>query len=115
MPADLVRAVALDVAGIEPSHVTVEPEREVLTPAVSVDVLNDDTFGDITAVQGAIQSTDCAVPQILAVSGQGGDTYTCSFDATVGTSPHVDTVTGTVSDDEGNTVQPSDSAQVSFE
>lgn len=83
--------------------------------SLSVDALLDDQFGDITAVQGNVVSTTCAVPQLLARSGQVGDSYTCSFDGLVETSPHVDTVTGTVSDDDGGVVQPSDSAQVTFE
>jgi hypothetical protein len=81
--------------------------------ALDLTALNDDKFGDITQVQGAIQSTSCAVPQTIAKGGS----YYCSFDATVGTSPHTNTVSGTVSDDEGNTVNPApaDSATVTLQ
>jgi hypothetical protein len=78
---------------------------------LSLDALSDDQFGDITTVQGNVLSTTCAVPQTIAVGGN----YTCSFDGKISTSPHTDTVTGTVSDDEGGSVTPSDSATVSFE
>jgi hypothetical protein len=79
--------------------------------ALSLESLSDDQFGDITQVAGDILSTDCAVPQTIAV----GSSYGCSFDAVISTSPHTDTVTGTVTDDDTNQVQPSDSATVTFE
>ncbi len=82
--------------------------------ALDLTDLSDDMFGDITVVDGVtILSSDCAVPQSIAV----GATYECSFDAKVGTSPHTNTVTGTVSDDDGNSVNPapSDDATVTFE
>ncbi len=78
-------------------------------------VLSDDQFGDVTQVQGDIQSTNCTVPQELAVSGEANDNYTCSFVALVDSSPHTDEVTGTVSDDDGNTISPSDTATVTFD
>jgi hypothetical protein len=91
--------------------VTNDSSAEELT----LDALSDDVFGDVTRVQqDVIERTDCAVPQTLARSGQEGDSYRCSFDAWVGSSPHTDTVTGTVSDDEDNVVRPSDDAEVTF-
>ena len=84
--------------------------------ALTLSLLDDDTFGDITAVQGAVERTDCSVEQALAINGYPGDTYTCTFDARVTVSPHTNTVTGTVNDDDGsNADTPSDSAMVSFE
>jgi hypothetical protein len=74
--------------------------------------LSDDKFGDITQVQGNVVSTTCSVPQTLAISG---GMYTCEFEGQATTSPHVNTVTGTVEDDEGGSVTPSDSATVTFE
>ncbi len=62
---------------------------------VTLSQLNDDKFGNITQVQGAIQSTTCAVPQTLNEDA----VYTCSFVATVsgsGLPPqdhHINTVT----------------------
>jgi hypothetical protein len=84
--------------------------------SLELTALDDDKFGDITQVQGAIQGTDCSVPQTLLPKGESGDTYSCTFDAKVRTSPHTDTVTGTVSDDDSDVpIKPSDSATVTFE
>lgn len=87
--------------------------------ALTLDSLIDNQFGDITNVDGVtILSSTCWVPQTLeANDGMSGgpDEYNCSFDAKVSTSPHVNTVTGTVSDDDGGSVTPSDSATVTFE
>jgi hypothetical protein len=79
--------------------------------SLSLDVLSDDQFGNITHVAGDILSTDCAVPQTITVGGS----YICSFTAAISTSPHTDTVTGTVTDDDTNQIQPSDSATVTFD
>lgn len=77
-----------------------------------LDALGDDTFGDITVADGmTILSTTCTVPQTIAVGGS----YSCSFDAKVSTSPHTNTVTGTVSDNENTVITPSDSATVTFD
>ncbi len=87
-------------------HVTNDSPVEPLT----LESLVDDQFGDITLVQGDIVSTDCAVAQLIPVGGS----YWCSFDALVDSSPHVDTVTGTLSDDDGGQTTPSDSEEVTF-
>jgi hypothetical protein len=78
--------------------------------ALELKVLDDDQFGDITRVQGNVLSTTCGVPQTIAV----GDSYSCAFEGEVNSSPHTDTVTGTVEDDDGGSVTPSDSATVTF-
>jgi hypothetical protein len=87
--------------------------------ALSLDALNDDQFGDITIIDGVtILSSTCFVPQTLEPNDglPGGlDEYTCTFDAKVSTSPHTNILTGTVSDNEGGEVTPSDSATVTFE
>ncbi|WNO08772.1 hypothetical protein [Teredinibacter sp. KSP-S5-2] len=84
--------------------------------SLNLNQLMDNMFGDITQVQGAVVSTTCVVPQVLAISGQANDTYSCSFDALVGSSPHTNTVTATVGDNDGSTaVTPSDSATVTLE
>jgi uncharacterized repeat protein (TIGR01451 family) len=84
--------------------------------ALTLDLLDDDIYGNITLVQGDITKTDCAVPQTLEPAGQTGDCYSCTFDAVTITSPTTDTVTGTVNDDDGSTpATPSDSATVTFE
>jgi hypothetical protein len=79
--------------------------------ALTLEQLVDDKFGDVTQVQGAIRSTSCRVPRTLQV----GAHYSCSFEAEISASPHTDTVTGDVSDNEGNIVSPSDSASVTFQ
>ncbi|MGD2136691.1 MAG: hypothetical protein PVJ66_08975 [Gammaproteobacteria bacterium] len=82
--------------------------------AVTLEELGDDRFGDIAdAGNPSIESTNCELPQEIAI---GGD-YSCTFDARVATSPHTNTVTGTVTDDEDNTVTPapSDSATVTLD
>lgn len=95
-------------------NVTVSNDSDA--ESLTVDALNDDQFGDITQIQGKVQSTTCIVPQVLQPAGDFGDTYTCSFDALVDTSPHTNTLTGTVSDDDGSLpVTPSDSATVTLE
>jgi len=48
---------------------------------------------------------------VIAVGGN----YSCSFTAVIRTSPHMDTVTGTLADDDSNQIQPSDSATVTFD
>jgi hypothetical protein len=81
--------------------------------ALELTELIDDVYGDITSdVTDDILGTTCNVPQTIEV----GSSYTCSFDARVSTSPHTDTVTGTVSDDDGSSVlTASDSATVTLE
>jgi hypothetical protein len=62
-------------------------------------------------VHGNVVGTTCDVPQTVAAAAS----YSCSFDAKVGTSPPTHVVTGTVSDDDGGSIMPSDSATVSFQ
>jgi hypothetical protein len=88
----------------------VEVTNDSGAEALDLTVLDDDQFGDITQVQGNVLSTNCAVPQTIAV----GDSYSCTFDGKVSSSPHTDTVTGTVEDDDGGVVTPSDDATVTF-
>lgn len=119
----------ITIDNVEPAaHLTKDVTKMLVTYQVEVfndsaveelfiDVLNDDTFGDITSVQGDITRTTCALsPDHNPGSGIAiGGSYTCEFDAIVTTSPHTDTVTGTVADDDGFLVYPNDSATVSFE
>ena len=81
---------------------------------LSVDSLTDDKFGDITQVQGNVVSTTCETGGTIATSGN----YTCSFlgriDSDTCDLNHVDTVTGHVTDDDGVTSTPSDSATVTI-
>lgn len=90
-------------------HVTVSNDSP--SEVLELESLWDDQFGAITQVAGDIVHTTCMVPQTIAVGGS----YACSFDAFVVTSPHVDIVTGTLWDDEGSPVSPSDSATVTLD
>jgi hypothetical protein len=93
--------------------------------ALTLDALSDDQFCDITQVHaadfpqvgcGEVVATTCGVGGSIAVGGS----YTCSFDGKINAADldvngdHTDTVTGTVSDNDGGNVTPSDSATVSF-
>jgi hypothetical protein len=71
--------------------------------ALQVTALTDTRGGNtvsITSVAGDIVATTCSVPQNLAVSGQTGDSYSCTFDvkyANPGTGGDLpDTVTATL-------------------
>lgn len=84
---------------------------------LTLNTLNDDVYGDITTVQGNVISTTCGqasgagtLPAVIAASGN----YSCSFvgrinscDTTV-----IDTVTGSATDDDGQSYSPSDDATV---
>jgi hypothetical protein len=79
--------------------------------------LADKPYGDVTKTSAdpnsGIQRTDCKVPWTIATGGKDS----CTFDAWVTTSPHVDTVTAIAGDNEGNTIdpEPSDSATVTLQ
>jgi uncharacterized repeat protein (TIGR01451 family) len=103
--ASLTKTVGMIVATFD-----VEVTNDSGAEALDLAALGDDQFGDITQVQGNVLSTTCAVPQTIAVGGS----YTCTFDGKVASSPHTDTVTGTLEDDEGGAVMPSDDATVTF-
>jgi hypothetical protein len=85
--------------------------------ALTLNSLNDDVYGNITAVQGNVISTTCGqasgagtLPAVIAASGN----YTCSFVGritTCNTTVH-DTVTGAATDDDGVSYTPSDDATV---
>jgi len=84
---------------------------------LTVNSLIDDTFGDITQVQGNIISTNCASGGTIAAGGN----YSCTFDVRIdtGTGPcnidHTNKVTGSVTDDDGVTTTPSDTATIKVE
>jgi len=82
-------------------------------------VLEDDKFGNISDVGNPlIQSTNCILPQQLEPGdGEAGgpDEYTCQFTALVNCSPHTNTLTGSVSDNDGSApVTPSGSTTVTL-
>ena len=58
---------------------------------------------------GSVISTDCdlgAQGKTLAINGQSGDSYTCTFEAAVAIDglAHTDKATGTLSDNDGNSI-----------
>jgi len=84
---------------------------------LTLNTLNDNVYGNITQVQGGIQSTTCGqasgaggLPSVIAAAGN----YTCSFVArstSCDTTVH-DTVTGGTVDEDGVPFTPSDDATV---
>jgi hypothetical protein len=62
------------------------------------------TGGDRTK----LYNTTCTLPQDIAV----GSSYTCTFDALICGFPHENKVTGTLTDDEGNSLDKSGNATV---
>jgi len=85
--------------------------------SITLDKLCDDKFGTIigtgcaVGTEGPIIGTTCAVPQTLTVSGTTSS-YSCTFDAEVCTAGHQDTVTATVSDNDGHSTTAVGSATV---
>jgi hypothetical protein len=94
--------------------VTNTDKAETLT----LSALNDDKFGNVANYTGGVPalgakviSSQCSVPQTIAING---GTYNCSFVASVCRVdfPHTNTLTGTMSDNEGNSITPTGSATV---
>jgi hypothetical protein len=87
--------------------------------ALTLTELYDDKFGDITdANNPLVESTTCVVPQQLEpADGEAGglDEYSCGFTAVVNCSPHTNTMTGSVIDnDKSAPVMPAGSATVTL-
>lgn len=80
--------------------------------ALTLESLMDDKFGDLTDGSNlAISSSTCNKLQSIPIGGS----YTCQFDAVVNASasPHTNTVTAEVGDNDGSvTIKPTDSATV---
>jgi hypothetical protein len=64
--------------------------------------LNDDGFGAVTSVHDNVLSTNCSVPQTIAVGG----IYECEFTARFCGGSHTDTVTATLNDNDNSTITP---------
>jgi hypothetical protein len=84
--------------------------------ALTLDSLVDTQFGDVASLANpGIIETTCVIPQTLQPSGQPGDTYNCWFKATVECSPHTNTLTGKVNDNDlSATISASDNATVTL-
>lgn len=85
-----------------------------LGESLTITELVDLPFGDVTTVAGAVQASDCAVPQVLAPAGQAGATYQCTFAVAISGNPGAVTDTLTVRglDDESNVLQLTDRQSV---
>jgi len=97
----------------------VKVENTDTVESLTLSTLNDDKFGNVANYTGGVPalgtkvvSSACSVPQSIAASGK----YECSFVALlcrVGDGfPHTNTLTGTLSDNDKNTITPSGSATV---
>ena len=98
---------------------TVVVQNTSTVDALTLSVLNDDIYGDIADASNTnIVSTTCSLNQTLDPDDSapgGADEYSCSFVAAVSGvagSSHVNVVTATLADDEGNVINPFDDATV---
>ncbi len=112
-PAATLTKVAMSAEVTYEVTVTNDSTAEPLT----LDSLVDDAFGDVAdSSNPLLVDTNCATPQTLGAKGEPDDTYSCTFRAMVTTSPHTNTLVGTVLDDDGSApIEPSDSAEVTFD
>ncbi len=104
----------------------VEVTNTSTVDSLDLSSLDDDKFGDITALSATVFGTTCGVSAgegtLDGVTGAGtlpatigtSSSYICQFDGLICEAdfPHTDTVTGTLSDNDGNTLTPSDDATV---
>lgn len=91
---------------------TVEVINNSPSAVVTISSLVDDIYGDITTDAGDIDSTTCALPPPL---NPDGDTYTCSFTATVvgfAGQQETNTVLAVGTDEDSNPVSDSDTSTV---
>ena len=95
-------------------------ENQTAEP-VTLNSLVDDPFGDVT--QLAVTTCDLDPAPVLAgsdgVPGEGPDTYSCTFTVDLvqenGDPTHVNTVTASATDDEGNPATATDDETVTFD
>jgi hypothetical protein len=113
----LTKSASPEIVGIDGGVVTFSVEvfnESASTDPVTLSDLSDDIFGDITdAANADLMSTNCSVGQPI----QPGDVYECWFEAMIEGSdpnPHIDVVSATGTDDEGDPVAASDSATVTM-
>jgi hypothetical protein len=77
--------------------------------SLQLTALTDSGFGSITSVHDSVLATNCSVPRTIT----GGGFYECDFRAHFCGSSHIDSVTGTLNDNENNKIdQGSNSLQV---
>lgn len=74
--------------------------------ALLLSALSDDGFGSLIAVHDNVRATTCAVPQTIAK----GEAYECDFTAYFCGTSHTNTITGSLSDNENNTLTKTSNA-----
>jgi len=117
--ADVTPTASLVKTVVEATCAVVKYKVEVTnTDAVenlTLSALTDDKVGgngDITTTTGAhdnLTKTDCAVPQTIT---KNGGKYSCNFEALVCTFATTNEVSGTLSDNDGNSITKKGSATV---
>jgi hypothetical protein len=81
---------------------------------LTLSALVDDKFGNIATGQGQpplgtdVTGTDCALPATIKPGNTNA--FVCTFDANVCNFPHKNTVTGTLRDNDQNTISPTGDA-----
>jgi uncharacterized repeat protein (TIGR01451 family) len=86
-----------------------------VSETLTVDSLNDDVFGDLLDPGNAnVSSNTCVSLATVAGNASANCSFTAAVSGVFGDPDHVDTVTATLSDDDGNSVTPSDDATVAF-
>lgn len=77
--------------------------------SLQLTTLTDSGFGSLTSLHDNVLATNCSVPQTIASGGN----YECEFRAHFCGSSHINTVTGTLKDDENTTInEGSNSLQI---
>jgi hypothetical protein len=111
---DLDKTAQSSSCAVDVNYQVVVSNNSTVSDVLTVNSLTDDKFGDITHVHGDVISTNCATGAAITK----GNNYTCNFVGRIDTGTaacsidHTDTVTGGVTDDDGQSYAPTDSATV---
>lgn len=79
---------------------------------LTLTALNDSTFGSITSVHDNVKATTCSLGTGVTVPYGPTNAYECTFDGYFCGASHSNIVTGTLNDNEGNTVSPTGNVTV---
>ncbi len=80
------------------------------TEDLTLNSLVDVPFGNITSIHDSITATSCSVPRTITIGGNYGCSFTVNLQGQPG--PYTDIVTATLTDNDGNQIQPSGNATV---
>jgi hypothetical protein len=111
---DLDKTAQSASCAVDVNYQVVVSNNSTVNDTLTVNSLTDDKFGDITSVHGDVISTNCATGGTIAK----GNNYTCNFVGRIDTGTggcnvdHTDRVTGGVTDDDGQSYTPNDTATV---